>query len=520
VMDLLLFSDVKPLLFSDYGFILGFLPVIFAGFLLTNRYAGWDGAIKFLIAASFGFYGLFGVNLLAFLVASIGVNYVIASYILANRSEPEKAKRAMLGGVILNLGALGYMKYSNFMIDIFNALPMFGSVGYISLPMSVGVSFFTFIQIGYLIDAYNGQLVRHEFARFTLFASFFPCVTAGPLVLQKEFVSQLESPVKNLLDSRRIAVALTLFGIGLFKKVVLAGSIEPYANEIFDGVAEGKLIDPTLAWIGSLAYSLQLYFDFSGYSDMAIGLGLLFAIRLPLNFNSPFQSTNISDYWRNWHMTMTRFFTTYVYTGLAMKGMRFAMMNRVGPVSKFALTAAVPSIVTFLVAGVWHGSGWTFIWYGLLHGVAIATYLAWREFSSVRLPSAIGWFLTMSVACTGLVIFRSPDMATAHTILGNMWNPLSHINPTAVYQSFPEFKYDQAASLVVILGAITLLLPNSQKILHLDWPSSDAKPAEAALDAGLLTWRPRMGTAILTAIGYAIVLTSIGSGTNFLYYNF
>jgi alginate O-acetyltransferase complex protein AlgI len=506
--------------FSSYQFILGFLPAVFAGFVLAHRFAGWDGAVKFLIAASFAFYGLFGVHLLGILVASITANYIIANYIIANRDEPAKARMAMISGICANLLALGYLKYANFLIDIANAIPFFGNIGAFNLPMSIGVSFFTFIQIGYLIDAYNAQLVRHDFTRYVLFVSFFPCVTSGPLVLQKEFMQQLEHPEKNPFDTRRIAVALTLFGIGLFKKVVLADSIQPYADAVFNGVANGSAIDPTLAWVGTIAYTLQLYFDFSGYSDMAIGLGLLFCIKLPLNFNSPFQSTNISDFWRNWHMTMTRFFTTYVYTGLAISGMRKAMTGGVSPVRKFIMTAAVPSIVTFMVAGVWHGAGWTFIVYGLLHGFAIATYLGWRQFSSIRLPAPVSWFLMMSVVWTGLVIFRSHDMGSAITVLKSMWNPLGHFDPLAVAKAFPDYAIDRAASLVVILGAITLLLPNSQKVLHLDWPTSDAKPDSAARDAGLLEWRPKMGTAILTALTYAIVLTSIGAGTNFLYYNF
>jgi alginate O-acetyltransferase complex protein AlgI len=509
-MDLSAFR--YPLAFSTFEFILVFLPMVFGGFCLANKLGGKNWAINFLVASSFAFYGLFGINLLLILVASVTANFVIARLILSKGDDRDGARFVMLSGIAANLLALGYLKYANFFAGIFGM-----GAGPAHAFNVIGVSFFTFIQIGYLIDAYNNQLVRHDFARYALFSAFFPCVTAGPLVLQREFLQQLEGPEMKAFDARRVAVGLTMFGIGLFKKVVLADAIAPYANAVFDGVGLGHEITAVTAWLGTLCYTLQLYFDFSGYSDMAIGLGLIFGIKLPLNFNSPFKTTNISDFWRNWHMTMTRFFTNYIYTALAMNGMRRAMTGRMGHVPKFVLTAAMPAIVTFLVAGVWHGAGWNYAIYGLLHGCAIAGFLAWREFVGVKLPSVVAWFCTMAVVWTGLVIFRAPDMGVASTILSAMWNPLAHME---VVPALPDLAFDRALSLVIILGGIALLLPNSQQILHIDWPTSDVKPQEAARDAGLLAWRPKMSSALVTALTYAIALTSIGSGTSFLYYNF
>jgi alginate O-acetyltransferase complex protein AlgI len=510
-MDFLSFR--YPLSFSSFEFVLAFLPVVYGGFVLANRVGGWTASINFLVAASFAFYGLFGLNLLAILVGSITVNFLIARAIISRKEDREVTRNLMIGGIAVNLLALGYLKYSDFLVGLF------GSASAPHAVNVIGVSFFTFIQIGYLIDAFNGQLVRHDFARYALFSAFFPCVTAGPLVLQNEFMRQLDNPAIKAFDLRRVAVGLTMFGFGMFKKVVLADQIAPFANAMFNGVTAGAAVDPVTAWVGTLCYTLQLYFDFSGYSDMAIGLGLIFGIKLPLNFNSPFKTTNISDFWRNWHMTMTRFFTNYIYTGLAMNGMRRAMTGRVGRVQKYVLTAAVPAIVTFMVAGVWHGSGMTFAVYGLLHGCAIAGYLAWREFSGIRLPAPVAWFCTMAVVVTGLVIFRSPNMTTAATVLASMWNPLAHLGGTDP-QAFAGFVLDQALSMVIILGAVTLLLPNTQQVLHLDWPTSDMKPQDVEQDAGLLAWRPKMSSAFVTALTYAIALTSIGSGTSFLYYNF
>jgi alginate O-acetyltransferase complex protein AlgI len=501
--------------FTSYQFILGFLPITFLGFVLAHRYGGWNWAINFLGAASLAFYGMFGLPLLFILLGSILFNYTIGNIIAGIKDKPTLSRNALLLGIATNLVMLGYLKYTNFLVDVANQL-MGYSVAHHDLVVPIGVSFFTFIQIGYLIDAHNGQLLRHNFGRYVVFSAFFPCVTAGPLVLQREMMEQMEDPKHRALDLRRVVVGLTMFGMGLFKKVVLADSIAPYANLVFDGAAQGLPLDPMSSWIGSVCYALQLYFDFSGYSDMAIGLGTIFGFKLPLNFDSPFKATNISDFWRRWHMTMTRFFTTYVYSGLAMNGMRRGARWGWGPVGRFILVAAMPSIVTFMVAGVWHGSGWTYMIYGAMHGIAIATFLGWREFSKFQLPAVVGWAITMATVVSGLVMFRSADVTTAGTILGNMWG-LGTLNLETAMQGLDVAR---ACSMIVLLGAITQLLPNTQQILHLDWPTSDAKPVTTELDAGLLAWRPSFGPALVTAAIYTVALTSIGAGSNFLYYKF
>jgi alginate O-acetyltransferase complex protein AlgI len=261
---------------------------------------------------------------------------------------------------------------------------------------------------------------------------------------------------------------------------------------------------------------LQLYFDFSGYSDMAIGLGTIFGIKLPLNFDSPFKATNISDFWRRWHMTMTRFFTNYVYSALAMKGMRRGMQMQMGRVGRFMLVAAFPSVVTFLVAGVWHGSGWTYVVYGVMHGVAVATYLGWREFSPVRLPGPVARVVTMLTVVCGLVMFRSADVTTAFTLLGQM----AGFSSFGAGATFLTIDSAQALSMIVLLSAITLLLPNTQQILHHEWPVIDTKPEAVAMDAGLVAWQPTVRSALVSAGLFAIAITSIGSSSGFLYYKF
>jgi D-alanyl-lipoteichoic acid acyltransferase DltB (MBOAT superfamily) len=505
------------MVFSSFEFILIFLPLTYAGFLLTHRFAGWRGAFKFLAAASLAFYGMWGLPLLAVLVGSILFNYTAGNLIACLPNHRVAARNALFASIGANLALLGYLKYTNFLIDTANQLVGTG-FDHQNMLVPIGVSFFTFIQIGYLIDAYNGQLLKSDLSRYIIFSAFFPCVTAGPLVLQRETMEQLQNPQHNAFDLRRTVLGLTMFGMGLFKKVVLADSIAPYADKVFNGVAEGAAVDLMTSWIGSACYTLQLYFDFSGYSDMAIGLGVIFGIKLPLNFDSPFKATNISDFWRRWHITMTRFFTNYVYAGLALKGMREAAARGSSPIGKFIRVAAVPAIATFLVAGVWHGAGWTFVVYGLIHGFAIAGFLAWREFSGIKLPAAVGWVVTMAVVMSGLVVFRAPDLGTAGTILAHMWG-LGAIFQTGQL-AIVGVDIHHAVSLIVLLGAITLLLPNTQQILHRDWPSSDVKPTTTEIDAGLLAWRPALASAVVIAATYTVALTSIGSGSNFLYYQF
>ena len=501
--------------FTSYQFILIYLPIAYVGFLLSFRLGGWAWATNFLAVVSIAFYSMWGVWPLTVLILSIAFNYVVGRRIgAASADKPKLAWNLLLFGLLGNLGALGYLKYMNFFVDVANQVTG-SSLGYATHFVPIGMSFFTFIQIGYLIDAYNGRLIKHNLPRYVVFAAFFPCVTAGPLVLQREMMEQMESPPVGAFDLRRLIVGLTMFGLGLAKKVVLADSIAPMANTVFDGVAAGHQVSMITAWLGSVCYALQLYFDFSGYSDMAIGLGLIFGLKLPLNFDSPFKSSNISDFWRRWHMTMTRFFTSYVYSSVAMSGRRRTARLELGRFGRYMVVAAVPSFITFMVAGVWHGSGWTYVIYGVMHGTAIAVYLGWREFSNTRLPQPLAWALTMVTVVCGLVMFRAADVPTALTMFSAMWGM-----STAMTGDFVTINAGNALSVIILLGAITQLLPNTQQILHRDWPTIDVKPDTAALDAGLLAWKPGFRSALVSAFVLAVALTSIGSGSNFLYYKF
>ena len=501
--------------FTSLNFILIFLPLTFLGFGITQRLLGANMALNFLALVSLGFYGLWGYQLLVILLFSLAFNFTIGNILPSLAGNRQLAKNLLSGAIAANLLVLGYLKYTNFFVDVASQV---SGIGYMHFEIvaPIGVSFFTFVQIGFLIDGFNGQLVRHDFARYIIFAAFFPTVTAGPLVMQREMMEQLGDSQLDAFDLRRVMIGVTMFAMGLFKKIVMADAIAPFADAVFNGVHGGLALNTPTAWVGALSYCLQLYFDFSGYSDMAIGLGTIFGIKLPLNFDSPFKATNISDFWRRWHMTMTRFFTAYIYSGLAMTGMRKAMSSRSSRFGKFFLSAAVPSFVTFLCAGVWHGSGWTYVVYGAMHGTAIAVFLCWREYSNFKFAAPLAWALTMVTVVCGLVLFRSADLTTAFLMLSHMFG-LGSFDVASVPITID---IEQALSMVVIFSAVTLLLPNTQQILHHEWPVVDTKPSDVALNAGLLAWRPSFAAAFITAGIFTIGITSISATSGFLYYKF
>ena len=502
--------------FNSFEFLLIFLPLCYVGFVGVQRLFGWQGAYLYLAAASFVFYAQFSHTLVLVLAASVALNYVAGRLITYLRETDGPAGYVTTAAIAANLFALGYFKYANFFIDVVNQGTGTG-FSHLDLLAPVGVSFYTFTQIGFLLEARNGVVGRVGFARYCVFATFFPCVTAGPLLQQRDFFGQTENRSGSAFSTNALAIGLTMFGIGLFKKVVLADGIAPYADTVFDGVAIGAGVDAVNAWTGSLAYTLQLYFDFSGYSDMAVGLGFMFGIRLPLNFNSPFKRSSISEFWRCWHMTMTRFFTTYLYTPMAMKNTRAAMKGGYGPVRRWLSASSVPLFYTFLMAGIWHGAGWTFVVYGLIHGTALAVDHGWRHFKMPSVGPQVGWLMTMAVVVSGLVVFRAPDLATAGSILGGMWGMGDVPDPLDAV----SVDLTAALPLILLYGMIVLGAPNSQEIMRHGWVSSDPAPAETDADRhSPLRWRPNTAWALLAAVVLVTAAASIGGASGFLYYKF
>lgn len=507
----------EAMIFNSFEFITFFLPLALAGFLLADRIGGRETLPTYVAGISILFYAQFSKLLAVVLCTSILVNYLIGSMILKKRADGTSGK-ILIGGIVANILALGYFKYANFMLDMVNALASAG-LPHADIILPVGISFYTFVQIGYLLDCHGGGIEeRPTLMRYTVFAAFFPAVTAGPLVLSKEMFGQMEK--WSAMEPRRMGVGLAIFAAGLFKKVVLADAIAPFADAAFNGVAAGAPIDATTAWAGSLAYTLQLYFDFSGYSDMAIGLGLMFGLRLPLNFNSPFKAVSISDFWRRWHMTMTRFFTTYIYTPMAMNGMRKVMAKAgssdktASRVERYLRTAGGPVLFTFFIAGIWHGAGWTFVVYGVIHGVALAINHAWREFKMPAINPLTGWMLTMSVVVSGLVVFRSPDLGTAVTFWAQMWT-FGALNPSG---TGVEIDLADAFAFIIVLGALVLFMPNTQQLTGSDRVSSDDTDTAGLPSA--MRWSPSVSWAAMTATVLVIAMGKLGADASFLYYQF
>jgi D-alanyl-lipoteichoic acid acyltransferase DltB (MBOAT superfamily) len=508
------------MLFHSPEFIFGFLPLCFFGFVAVRRLLGWEPALLWLVVASLFFYGQWHAGLAALLLGSILFNFGAARLLLANIESRGTARRLLLGALAANLALLGYFKYANFFIDNVN-LVAGSSISHLNVILPVGISFYTFIQIGFLVEVYNRQVREIRLVHYLLFGSFFPCITAGPIVLQKDMLPQFASARPAPLDGARIAVALTVFGIGLFKKLCLADPMATFADPVFEGAAAGVPVAAGLAWVGALAYALQLYFDFSGYSDMALGIAHLFGFKLPLNFNSPLKASSITDFWRRWHITMTRFFTNYLYAAIAVPMMRRALRAAYGRGARFVAATALPVIATFVLAGLWHGAGWTFVVFGLIHGLALAGNHAWREAGMRALPPALGWLLTMAVVIVGLVFFRAADVVTAFGLLASMLG-MGGATAGGATGALASLAADPSAAVlwIVVLGAIALAGPNTQELLANHWFSSDPRPDAGSSWPSWLTWRPTPVWAAIGAILLAAALGSISSDAAFLYYQF
>jgi alginate O-acetyltransferase complex protein AlgI len=500
------------MLFNSYVFLFLFLPVVFLGTVALSRLASRRAALTWLAVASLAFYGWWSPVYLWLIGASIGFNFGLGTRIGALAGTP-RGKALMVAGVAVNLAALGWFKYANFLLDSVNGLSDTGlRLAAITLP--VGISFFTFQQIAYLVDAFRGETKEYDLVDYTLFVTFFPQLIAGPIVHHKEMLPQFTRKGDGLLRSRDLAVGLTILAMGLFKKVALADNAANYASPVFKAADSGVAVGFGDAWIAALAYSMQLYFDFSGYSDMAIGLGRIFGIRLPLNFHSPYKATSVVDFWRRWHMTLSRFLRDYLYVPLG--------GNRKGPVRRYGNLLA-----TMTLGGLWHGAGWNFAFWGLLHGVFLCVNHAWAAIAARigldpekagrprRMAACAATFLAVTVAW---VFFRATTFGGAGRILSAM----------AGARGFGAAEYVgtvAGARLVAGLLLVVWLLPNTQQwigrwrpawedgrgIRH--WTRED-RPALR------IPWSPVAGWAVATAVMAAAAVLMMARASEFIYYQF
>jgi D-alanyl-lipoteichoic acid acyltransferase DltB (MBOAT superfamily) len=411
------------MLFNSYIFIFLFLPVTVFLYFGLNRRKWVRLSIIWLIFISLVFYGWWNPKYVLLLVGSILSNYAIGEWLKKNRDADRfKRKFLLVIGISGNLLLLGFFKYADFFISNFDSFSHF-QVPLLHIALPVGISFFTFTQIAYLVDAYRGETERYTLPLYALFVSFFPYLLAGPIIHHKEMTIQYTQLPSKSLDYANIAGGLYLFFIGLFKKVVIADTLAGWVSQGFDHAAMLPLIE---AWVVSLSYTLQLYFDFSGYTDMAIGTAKMFNITLPVNFNSPYRSLNIQEFWGRWHITLGRYVRDYIYIPLG--------GNRISDVrTLFNL------MVTFFLVGLWHGAGWTFVFWGCLHGGALVVHRLWREVN-LRMPRFLAWLITFSFVNAAWIFFRAKSFADATKVLKGMIGMSGVVLPESLGERLKGFQ--------------------------------------------------------------------------------
>jgi alginate O-acetyltransferase complex protein AlgI len=503
------------MLFNSAIFIFVFLPITLVGYHTLNALRLDRIAIAWLVAASAVFYAWFSVRYLALLAVLIVFNYLMG-VLLARDFHAKRRRPALLAfGIVVNLAVLGYFKYTNFFIHNIDAL--FGAdflMRQIILP--IGISFFTFQKIAYLVDAYRGETKEYDFLDFSLFVMYFPQLIAGPIVHHKEMIPQFAGSTGRRFDIQDLAAGLVLFTVGLIKKVVFADTLVAVADPVFATAQSHQIPSLYDAWSGVLAFTLQIYFDFSGYTDMALGLALMMSIRLPLNFDSPYQATSIIDFWRRWHMTLSRFLRDYLYIPLG--------GNRHGERRRFANL-----MLTMLIGGLWHGPAWTFVAWGALHGAYLIINHAWQRFGAVlRLPLRgttagrwAAWLITFLAVAVAWVFFRAESFGAAREMLRGMagWGGVGLENKLSYWGQELEFLFgvkieghslallnffERTTKLGLLLAAVAIL-PNSQQFLASLRPAlQKVGPTQVGRWLGhIAAWRP-----ILTADG-SIRLTAL-----------
>lgn len=406
------------MLFNSFEFILFFLPVALFGYYALNYFNLFTASKVWVIVSSLFFYAHSNINYLPLILTSVSINYIF-SYLIINyenlslKTDGISKKVFLIIGIFFNIALLGYYKYLDFFIENINYLS--GSEFILhNLALPLAISFFTLKQIAFLVDSYEGLVKEKSFIKYTIFVTFFPQLIAGPIVHHKEMMPQFNvDNYKFLIGNFKLG--LFIFSIGLFKKVILADTLSLWVNNSFSNAETLSIFS---AWVASITYSFQLYFDFSGYTDMALGLALLFNIKLPHNFNSPFLASSIIEFWTRWHITLTNFITTYIYTPILRSSKKITFAR-----------AMLATFVTFQVAGIWHGAEWKYILFGALHGFALVVNHIWKKFR-YKLNRYVAWFVTFIFINITFTIFRAEDVNQSLIIIQSMFGVNSNFLST------------------------------------------------------------------------------------------
>ena len=497
------------MLFTTVVFACGFLPIVLLGFFCIGRLSP-SFAATWLFLASIFFYGYWMPEFTFLLLASICLNYFFGLRIaaLANNGlklGKPKARRWLIAGISLNLVALGYFKYANFFVANLNATLGFDwQFGRVVLP--IGISFFTFTQIAFLADAWQKGVKEYKFVHFGLFVTYFPHLIAGPVLHHAQMMPQFRAASTYRFDSANFVAGLTIFALGLIKKIVLADGVAVYADPVFKAADSGVSPDFYESWLAAWAYTFQLYFDFSGYSDMAIGLSWMLNVRLPFNFNSPYKATSISDFWRRWHMTLSQFLRDYLY--IALGG------NRQGTFRRYSNL-----MTTMVLGGLWHGASWSFVAWGFLHGLYLVINHGYNALLGTVMQArlagnpayrAIAWLVTILAVVVAWVVFRAETLSGAGRILAGMARPAFELQVHVLMWN-AGLQLSSGAIWCSTLAAIAFLAPNSNRIGELLLRVCHAQPLSRAL----------IGGASLAAIAFLLLLNlTRDSVSAFIYFNF
>ncbi len=515
------------MLFSSNVFLFLFLPVALVGYQALGRF-GRRAVFSWLSVVSLFFYGYWNPNYLFLLLGSILLNFA-ASWLIA-RATAERAKTAWLvAAIAANLGLLFWFKYLFPLLHFFHGIGWLGR-GFGSVILPLGISFFTFTQIAYLVDLKQGEAEPQSLLSYVLFVTFFPHLIAGPIIHHSEMMPQFSAQRHEGLRADDMAVGTTWFLMGLGKKVLIADSFGPVADALY---AHPHGFGAQATWVGMLCYAVQLYFDFSGYSDMAMGLARMFSLTFPVNFNSPYKSANIIDFWQRWHMTLTRYLTLYLFNPIALAMTRRRIRQGKKASKKAQRTAegftqliAFPMTVTMFLAGIWHGAGMQFILFGLAHGVYLCANHAWRVFVPedsklqrlLPLPVSVG--LTFACVLVGQIFFRAESARDAFYVMRTLIGlhggaGLSGFAAVPSRSNFALHASHVWPSLLVLF-AVCWALPNTQEILG----QVEEDERTRSLGMGILRWRPDFVWAAAMMVLTTATLTMLYASTSFLYFQF
>lgn len=483
------------MVFNSFSFLLMFLPVTLLGFYFFAR-RGRQWAAGWLVMASLFFYGSWDLRYIPILLASIFINYWTCTRILS--AHETHRKKWLTASIVFNLTLLGFFKYANFFITSVNQISSVDlPVLHIILPL--GISFFTFTQISLLVDAYHRKIKDVDFLHYLLFTSYFPYIIAGPILHHQEMMPQFSDPAHYQVKADNFAIGVSLFVFGLGKKLLIADNLASAIQPVFAGG------DPQFfqAWLGMIAYTMQLYFDFSGYSDMAVGVSRLMGFHIPINFHSPYKATSVSDFWQRWHISLSRFLRNYLYIPLG--------GNREGQLKRYRNL-----ILTMLLGGLWHGANWTFVIWGGLHGLYLCVQHGWQHMMEKhqRPPSALtdvlGRILTFIAVVVAWCFFRSPDVGSAFSVLAGMIG----YNGVSAVTEIDSLGY----CMLVISTFVAFFMPNTNELFL--FSDKERKTKLRSPSIVTLHWSPRVLWGLAVGCIFALCILSIERTNDFIYAQF